>query len=122
MAGDPTAAAYKGGTQHGANCLAAVGLSALTVVPEKRAGRVRPAVVGGASGSGGFSFAWPIWREPATLAAIRCLLSHPDLRKPGQLIRFGVEIVLCTRRISVGKFMNFSRARPLDLLEKGPER
>src|SRR5215472_981507 len=35
MAGDPTDTAYKGGTQHGANRLAAVGLAALTLVPER---------------------------------------------------------------------------------------
>lgn len=113
MAGDPTVAAYKPGTQHGANRLAAVGLAALTVVPETRTGRVRPGVLGGQSGAGGFSFAWPIWREPATLATIRALLGHPDLRTPGALAHHGVEDVLVARRIPVGKFMNFTRARPL---------
>ena len=66
MAGDPTDPAYKSGAQHGANRLAAVGLAALTLVPEMRAGRVRPTIIGGASGDEGFSFAWPIWRHPAT--------------------------------------------------------
>lgn len=113
MAGDPTDAAYKAGTQHGANRLAAVGLAALPLVPETRAGRVRPAILSGESGSGGFSFAWPIWREPASLAAIRALLGHPGLRKPGGLAHLGVEEVLVARRISVGKFMNVTRARPV---------
>lgn len=113
MAGDPTDTAYKPGTQHGANRLAAIGLAALTVVPERRAGRVRPAIIGGQSGADGFSFAWPIWRDPATLPAIRALLTHPDLRMPGALARLGVDHVLVARRISVGKFMNFARARPV---------
>lgn len=113
MAGDPTDAAYAAGTQHGANRLAAIGLATLTLVPEMRAGRVRPSIVGGASGQDGFSFAWPIWREPATLAAIRSLLAHRDLRKPGALVHLGVDHVVIARRITVGKFMNFSRARPL---------
>lgn len=113
MAGDPTDSAYKAGTQHGANRLAAIGLATLTLVPEVRAGRVRPSIVGGASGVDGFSFAWPVWREPATLAAIRTLLAHRDLRKPGGLAHLGVDHVMVARRISVGKFMNFSRARPL---------
>jgi hypothetical protein len=113
MAGDPTDAAYKAGTQHGANRLAAIGLAALTLVPETRAGRVRPSIIGGASGAGGFSFAWPIWREPATLSSIRALLAHPDLRKPGALAHLGVDHVMAARRISVGKFTNFSRARPI---------
>ena len=113
MAGDPTDPVFKAGTQHGANRLAAVGLAALTLVPEMRAGRVRPTVIGGTSGTDGFSFAWPIWQDPITLFAIPALLSHPDLRKPGGLRHLGVDHVVAARRISVGKFMNFSRARPL---------
>jgi hypothetical protein len=113
MAGDPTDTAYKSGTQHGANRLAAVGLATLTLVPEKRAGRVRPGIVGGASAANGFSFAWPIWSDPATLSAIRALIVHPDLWKPNALKHLGADDVLVARRISVGRFMNFTRARPL---------
>jgi hypothetical protein len=113
MAGDPTAAAYKPGTQHGANRLAAVGVAALTIVPQRRAGKVRPTVIGGEFRADGFSFAWPIWKLPITLSGIRALLSHPELRERGALAYLGVEYVLETRRISVGKFMNFSRARAL---------
>ncbi|MGB7216420.1 MAG: hypothetical protein WBE98_15440 [Gammaproteobacteria bacterium] len=113
MAGDPTDAAYKGGTQHGANRLAAIGLAALTVVPERRFDRVRPSMIGGAFDRHGFSFAWPIWEEPASLATIRALLAHPDLRKPGALRHLGVHYVMHARRVSVGKFMNFTRATPV---------
>lgn len=113
MAGDPTDAAHKSGTQHGANRLAAVGLAALTLVPETRVGRVRPCIVGGSYGSEGFSVAWPIWCEPATLCAIRGLLAHPDLRRSGALAHLGVSHVMVARRISVGKFANFARARPV---------
>jgi hypothetical protein len=109
LAGDPTDPAYKAGTQHGANRLAAVGLAALTLVPQRRAGRVRPAILGGAWDAHGFSFAWPVWRAPATLAAVRALLGHPGLRTPGALAHLGVDHVLIARRISVGKFMNFTR-------------
>jgi hypothetical protein len=112
-AGDPTDAAYKSGTQHGANRLAAVALGILTLVPETRAGRVRPAVIGGGFGPEGFSFAWPIWRDPATLFAIRALLALPDLRAIDRLRYLGVDHVMVAQRISVGKFMNFARARPL---------
>jgi hypothetical protein len=118
MAGDPTDTAYKTGTQHGANRLAAVGLAALTLVPETRAGRVRPNTIGGMSGADGFSFAWPVWRPPATLCAIRSMLAHPALRERQGLASLGVEYVLVARRISVGKFMNFSRARPLRQSER----
>ena len=113
MAGDPTDKAYKTGTQHGANRLAAIGLGVLTLAPEIRAGRVRPGVTGGARAAGGFSFAWPIWREPATLTAIRALLAHPGLREIDALAHLGVDHVMVAQRISVGKFMNFSRARSL---------
>lgn len=111
MAGDPTDAAYKSGTQHGANRLAAIGLAALTLVPEMRAGRVRPSIIGGAFDES-FSFAWPIWREPASLSAIRALLAHPDLRKSVALAHLSVVHVMVAQRVSTGKFMNFSRARP----------
>lgn len=112
MAGDPTDAAYKARTQHGANRLAAVGLAILTVVPEMRAGRVRPSIIGGISGESGFSFAFPIWRDATTLTAIRALLCHPNLRDPEGLKHLGVDHVIVAHRISVGKFMNFARARP----------
>jgi hypothetical protein len=113
LAGDPTDGAFKSGTQHGANRLAAVGLACITLVPTTRAGRVRPSIIGGASGADGFSFAWPIWRDPVTLSTVRALLAHPNLREPGALAYLGIDHVLVARRISVGKFMNFSRARPI---------
>jgi hypothetical protein len=114
MPGDPTDSAYKSGTQHGANRLAALGLAVLTLVPETRAGRIRPRVLGGSFSREGFSFSWPIWKEPATLSAIRALLGHTDLQKPGGLVHLGVDHVLTAKRISVGKFMNFARARISD--------
>jgi hypothetical protein len=110
MAGDPADQTYKYGTQHGANRLAAVGLAVLTIVPETRAGRIRSSVLGGSSGRDGFSFTWPIWKEPATLSAIRSMLGHPDLLKVNGLSHLGVDHALTAKRISVGKFMNFTRA------------
>lgn len=110
MAGDPTDNAYKGGTQHGANRFAAIGLALLTVAPDTRARRVRPSVLGGAFGPDGFSFRWPVWKDPATLASIMGLLGHPDLPKSHALTHLGVVYVFAARRISVGKFMNFARA------------
>lgn len=115
MAGNPTDAAYKSGTQHGANRLAAVGLAALTMAPQIRGGQVRPSVIGGKVGRrGGFSLAWPVWRDPASLASIRALLGHPKLREFNALSHLSVDHVLIARRISVGKFMNFTRARILE--------
>jgi hypothetical protein len=114
MAGDPADPTYKGGTQHGANRLAAVGLAALTLIPETRGGKIRPSVLGGSWSPRGFSFAWPIWSQPATLSAIRALLGHPELRESDHLAYLGVDHVRVANRISVGKFMNFTRARILD--------
>lgn len=114
MAGNPTDNLYKGGTQHGANCLAVAGLAVLTLIPEFRGGRTRPAVLGGSYSSDGFSVAWPIWKDSLSLFAIRALLSHPDLRKPDALAYLGVDHIRVARRISVGKFMNFTRARVLE--------
>lgn len=111
--GDPTDSAYKAATQHGANRLAAIALALLTLAPETRAGRVRPTIIGGKAGADGFRFAWPIWREPATLAAIAALLADPDLTEAGAMSYLRVERVMVAHRISVGKFMNMSHGRTL---------
>ena len=111
-ADDPSGS--KSTTQHGANRLAAFGLAVLTTVPEQRGDRVRLRILGGASVRNEFAFSWPIWKDPASLAGIRALLSHPGLSEgPAALAHLGVVEVRQTRRISVGKFMNFTRAAPL---------
>lgn len=96
--------------EHGANMLAAIGLPNLTVVPIRNAKVLE--VLGG-DRSGGFSFAWPIWRDPASLTAIRALLSHPKLREVDGLLHLGVDHVLIAQRVSNGKYMNFARARSI---------
>jgi hypothetical protein len=100
-------------TQHGANRLAIVGLSALTAAPVVVRHRIELAVVGGEGGGDRFSLAWPIWRAPASLAAIRALLSHPDLRSRRALAHLGVDHVRVARRISLDRLRNFTRAEPL---------
>jgi hypothetical protein len=105
----------KQGVEHGANVLAAVGLPIATVVPSQHNGVVHLQIVGGHVSKEGFSFVWPIWREPIGLAAIRALLSHPSLAEgPAALGHLGVVEVRRARRISVGKFMNFTRAEPVE--------
>ncbi|MGH7097944.1 MAG: type I-G CRISPR-associated protein, Cas3-extension family [Stellaceae bacterium] len=101
----------KSTTQHGANRLAVLGLPVFTVTPEQRGDRVRLRVVGARFGRD-FTVAWPIWRDPASLAAIRALLSHPDLAsgKLDDLAHLGVIQIRRADRIGVGKFMNFTRA------------
>ena len=106
---NPTDPKAKETTQHGANRLAAIGLSVLTAVPVRQAGSVRLAVLGGRRSRGGFFFEWPIWREPATLAAIRALLGHPGLGCPRMRAALGIVECRRARRISAGKYMNFTR-------------
>lgn len=112
---DPTDQKTKATTQHGANRLAAVGLASLTVVPARRAGKVRLEMLGGGREAGGaFTFTWPIWREPISLTAIRALLGHPWLDDPGTRRALGVIDRQRARRISVGRFMNITRAVSFD--------
>ncbi|MEM3658630.1 MAG: hypothetical protein QXQ66_09505 [Candidatus Hadarchaeum sp.] len=103
-------------TQHGANRLAAVGIGTLTLVPQLRSNSVRANILGGSFEKGEFSFAWPIWRKPATLSAIRGMLAHPGLRKENGLSHLGVDYVMVARRIQYGYYSNFVRAVPLHRL------
>lgn len=99
----------KSTTQHGANRLAALGLAMLTATPQQRGKRVRLQVLGGAWERNEFTFSWPIWTRPASLAGIRALLGHPGLAL-GSIAHLSVIDIRRSRRISVGKFMNFTRA------------
>ena len=118
---DPTDSKTKETTQHGANRLAAIGLSALTVAPRSRAGTARLDVLGGTrERGGGFAFRWPVWRYPISLATIRSLLGHGGLDKPATREALGVVELRRARRISVGKFMNFTRAEAIDLSSDAP--
>lgn len=111
---DPTDSKTKETTQHGANRLAVIGLSALTVVPRLRGATAQLAVIGGMrERRGGFAFTWPIWRHPISLAAIRALLGHTGLDRRATWDALGIVELRRARRISVGKFMNFTRAESI---------
>jgi len=97
-------------TQHGANRLAIVGLSVLITVPSRIGSRVQLGVAGGDGIGDRFTLAWPIWQVPTSLAAIRALLTHPDLRAPGRLARLGVDHIRVARRISLDRLRNFAYA------------
>lgn len=99
-------------TQHGANRLAAVGLSALTVVPVAEARGPQLQVLGGIRAPSGFSIRWPIWRDSISLAGIRGLLGHPDLGRLETREALGVVEVRCARRVSHGRYPSISRAFP----------
>ena len=108
-AGDPSKTTNKQHTQHGANRLAAIGLSVLTVFPVRRGREIRLSARGGRSGRQ-FTLTWPVWRHPMSLAAVRSLLDHPGLGTPEVRKSLGVVEIRRTTRISVGKFMNYTRA------------
>jgi hypothetical protein len=64
------------------------------------------------AGGDRFSFGWPIWRPPASLSAIRAMLSHPQLREPRALEHLGVDHILVTRPVSLDRLRNFTYAEP----------
>ena len=108
---DPTDRKTKETTQHGANRLAAIGLSVLTVAPRWRSAKVRLALLGGGrEPNGNHTLDWPIWRDPVSLSGIRALLGHPHLDRPETREVLGIVEVRRARRISIGKFMNVTRA------------
>ena len=110
---DPTDQKTKATTQYGANRLAAIGVSALTVVPRRMGMETRLAVRGGPPRGRQRSFlTWPIWRHPASLASIKALLTHPRLDDAGVRSALGIVEVRQTQRISSAKNLNFTRAVP----------
>lgn len=112
---NPTDSKTKETTQHGANRLAAIGLSVLTVVPKlSRSEKVRLAVLGGhRDASGNFVFRWPIWRYPISLTSIRAMLGHPGLWSHDLPVDLGIVEIRETKRISSGRYLNFTRAEPV---------
>lgn len=100
-------------TQHGANKLAAIGLSVLTVVPQRgNAGLARLSVLCGVRNPNVRTpcFGWPIWSQPVRLPAVKALLSHPFLHRPATREALGIVELRRCRRISVGNYMNVTRA------------
>ncbi len=109
---DPTE--VKRGTQHGANRLAAIGLSALPVTPVDAAGRSSPCLPGGQWPSRDlFTLTWPIWRHPISLSALSSLLNHPQVQNSTTQAALGIDHLCEVRRLSVGKYKSVSRGRPL---------
>lgn len=107
---DPTDTKTKETTQHGANRLAAVGLSVLTVIPRRRGADTRLEILGGGRQGSDPVITWPIWQAPISLAAVRALLGHSGLNDPATRTALGVADRRRARRVSSGKFMNFTRA------------
>lgn len=99
--------------EKGANVLAAFALPLLTVVPMQSGSSVRLQMIGGNYRDGQFRFAWPIWHQPASLAAIRAMLMHGSLWKQNGLEHLGVDLVMESRRIQCWRYKNFTWASPL---------
>lgn len=102
-------------TQHGANRLAAIGLSVLTVVPQRgNTGQARLSVLCGVRNPNVRTpcFGWPIWSQPVRLPAVKALLSHPFLHRPATREALGIVELRRCRRISVGNYMNVTKADP----------
>ncbi len=110
---DPKSREGKIGTVPGANRLAAVAIPLVTVFPTRNALRA----IGFALHEDGRTVTWPIWTVPSRLSAIRHLLAHPELVAPmpraERLRPHGVAELVRARRISVGRYLNFTRGVPL---------
>lgn len=103
-------------TEHGANRLASVGMASLTVVPRRVGLITRLGVRGGTHTRRGAAFSWPIWRDPVSRAGIEAMLSHPALDYPDTAASLGVVEIRRTVRISVDRYLNFTRAAPLPVV------
>jgi hypothetical protein len=108
--GNPREAQNQIGTVTGANRLAAIGFAAFTSVP-----RAAGLVTLGISGRRGErDICWPLPNVPTSLAGHIALLGNPALgdEDEAQALRaYGVHRVARARRFSVGKYVNFERAR-----------
>jgi hypothetical protein len=108
---DDPSAAGAALTVVGANRLAAIGFLSFPSAPGVR----RMTTVGVSHEKGEWAFLWPIWSPPLSRLAIEALLSHPDLIRcaPNKLRSYGVLEIFRAYRISNGKYMNMTRARPV---------
>ncbi len=109
--GDPSLAGAAR-TVAGANRLAAIGFLSFSTAP--RAKRMK--AVGAARNDREWFFVWPIWLPRLSRIGIEALLAHPDVLN-GERSRvelLGVAEIFRARRVANGKFMNVTRARPVE--------
>ena len=108
--GDPSETKNQIGTVTGANRLAAIEFAAFTSAP-----RATGLVTLGISGRRGErDVCWPLPNVPTSLTGYIALLANPALGDEGgarALRAYGVNAVARARRFSVGKYVNFERAR-----------
>jgi hypothetical protein len=108
--GDPSEGKNQIGTVTGANRLASIGFATFTSVP-----RATGLVTLGISGRRGEAdVSWPLPSVPTSLSGYIALLTNPALgleEEAGALRAYGVHGVARARRFTVGKYVNFERAR-----------
>ena len=99
-------------TVRGANRLAVEALPVLPTAPGAR----ELQTTGFAKRNGAVLFTWPIWQVAVGIDVVRSLLALPELQKPEpnreHLKAMGVVEVVRSRRITVGKYRNFTHALP----------
>lgn len=99
-------------TMWGANRLAVEALPLLPAVPDGR----RLETTGFTRRGGAVLFTWPVWECGVSPEAVRSLLSLAELQESEpdrtKLRAMGVVEVYRSRRITVGKFRNFTHAYP----------
>ena len=101
-------------TDWGANRLAYEALPLFPVMPVGRSVQTT-----GFSGSNSRDtlWTWPIWDAPADLDTVRSLLALRKLQEPNpdhrELSAMGIKQVLKSRRITIGKYRNFTPSTPV---------
>ncbi len=116
--GDPHC--KKRGSMLGANRLAIEGLPMLSVMP---VGQTLQTTGFHQRSGQGTIWCWPIWNRPATDDVVRSLLASPLLgptlagNAVDELQVMGVVEVYKSRRLTVGKFRNFTPGEPVTLVE-----
>jgi hypothetical protein len=103
---------------HGANRLAAIGITARPGAAVDRRGGLRFLTLGSGVGAEGLiEITWPIWERLISLSAMQALLGRPALYEQAPdralLARFGIAHLRRARRINVGKYFNFTRAEAI---------
>ena len=110
---DPSDAKSPIMTMRGANRLAVEALPLFPTAPGER--RLNTTGFSQRRGEGMF-FTWPIWEGPLGADVVRSLLSLDELQVPQpdrvQLRARGVVEMYRSRRITTGKYRNFTAARP----------
>jgi hypothetical protein len=111
-ASDPAGGQSPITTVRGANALAIEALPCFPTAPANREVKTRAFHYAGSV----FTFCWPIWDTPITLACLTSLLGHAEITEehPGQAILrpLGVVEVFRARRLTVGRYRSFTAGVP----------